>query len=147
MDYIHSCGIIHRDLKPANILVGTNFSIAVIDFGISRVCLTKRPMTMNIGTPGMSICTNMEHTNWTKEEAWIAPEVFSGNGVYTSAVDGKRMKREIWRGKANSWVVYSFGMILWEFLTEEKPYESLKISSFDIPMRVVEGIRPLIPER
>eukprot|EP00324_Dicrateria_rotunda_P010445 CAMPEP_0206178072 /NCGR_PEP_ID=MMETSP1474-20131121/63160_1 /ASSEMBLY_ACC=CAM_ASM_001110 /TAXON_ID=97495 /ORGANISM="Imantonia sp., Strain RCC918" /LENGTH=244 /DNA_ID=CAMNT_0053590333 /DNA_START=17 /DNA_END=748 /DNA_ORIENTATION=+ len=61
--------------------------------------------------------------------AYIAPEIFSGNGVYTNAVD-----------------VFSFSIILWEILTEQKPYKAIGLRSFDIPLEVVNGVRPGIPD-
>ena len=64
--------MIHRDLKPMNILVGKNMNISLIDFGIAKLDQkTKAKMTMNVGTA-----------------FWSAPEIFSGKGDYTSAVDG-----------------------------------------------------------
>jgi len=34
--YLKNKGIIHRDIKPANILLMEDFSIKLIDFGLSR---------------------------------------------------------------------------------------------------------------
>lgn len=36
MIYINSCNIIHGDIKPSNIIVGNNFEITMIDFGLSQ---------------------------------------------------------------------------------------------------------------
>jgi len=107
--HMHRCGLLHRDLKPANILVGKDFEVSLIDFGVSRIQDEKRPMTMNVGTT-----------------AWIAPEIFDGDGTYTNAVD-----------------VYSYGLILYELVTQCTPFKDYK--TFEIPRKVLEGVRPEIP--
>ena len=40
--YMHSGEIIHRDLIPSNIMVNSDISVRVIDFGASRSCITKQ---------------------------------------------------------------------------------------------------------
>lgn len=34
--YIHSAGVVHRDLKPANILIQSDCTVKICDFGMSR---------------------------------------------------------------------------------------------------------------
>ena len=34
--YMHSSGIVHRDLKPANVLINSDCSIKICDFGLAR---------------------------------------------------------------------------------------------------------------
>lgn len=34
--FLHMCNVMHRDLKPANILIQSNCSVRVCDFGLSR---------------------------------------------------------------------------------------------------------------
>ncbi|MEQ8820470.1 MAG: molecular chaperone DnaK [Sumerlaeia bacterium] len=52
--YAHSLGVIHRDIKPANIMITTNNSVKITDFGIAKILrgddVTKSG-TAVIGTP------------------------------------------------------------------------------------------------
>ena len=36
VNFMHTSGLVHRDLKPANILIATDCTIKICDFGISR---------------------------------------------------------------------------------------------------------------
>lgn len=58
---MHRCGLLHRDLKPANILIGNEFDVSLIDFGVSRIQDDKRPMTMNVGTTGKYMPNNHDY--------------------------------------------------------------------------------------
>jgi len=65
LQYAHEQGIVHRDIKPANIMVLSDYTVKVMDFGIARVdssSLTRTGIAM--GTPN-----------------YIAPELLQGKQV------------------------------------------------------------------
>ncbi|KAG5060601.1 hypothetical protein JHK87_001630 [Glycine soja] len=120
MDWLHANGIIHRDLKPDNLLLTENQkSVKLADFGLAREESVTEMMTAETGT-----------------YRWMAPENHEGGA---EAVDG-RMRgfgnpRELYstvtlrQGEKkhynNKVDVYSFGIVLWELLTNRMPFEGM----------------------
>jgi serine/threonine-protein kinase len=90
----HACGIIHRDLKPANILLTTDGTPKVSDFGLARRLEGGAGLTqsgMALGTP-----------------SYMAPEQAEGQTrAIGPAVD-----------------VYALGAILYEQLTGRPPFQA-----------------------
>ncbi|NWX25749.1 PAK3 kinase, partial [Notiomystis cincta] len=62
LDFLHSNGVIHRDVKSCNILLRTDGSVKLADFGIYAQL-----------TPEQNQRQSMTGTSW-----WMAPEVLTG---------------------------------------------------------------------
>jgi tRNA A-37 threonylcarbamoyl transferase component Bud32 len=50
MSYVHGLGLIHRDLKSDNLLIFTDRSIKIADFGVARIEVQTEGMTPETGT-------------------------------------------------------------------------------------------------
>ena len=37
MEYLHSQGVVHKDIKPGNLLLTTNDTVKITDFGVAEV--------------------------------------------------------------------------------------------------------------
>ncbi|KAE8056093.1 hypothetical protein FH972_012890 [Carpinus fangiana] len=69
MAYVHGLGLIHRDLKSDNLLIFTDRSIKIADFGVARIEVQTEGMTPETGT-----------------YRWMAPEMIQ-HRPYTQKVD------------------------------------------------------------
>lgn len=67
--HLHSAGIIHRDLKPSNIVVKSDCTLKILDFGLARTAGTSFMMTPYVVTRyyrapevilGMGYCDNVD---------------------------------------------------------------------------------------
>ena len=121
LEYAHEHGVVHRDIKPENLLLTTDGSTLVADFGIARsLAGGDRQLTET----GLAICT----------PAYMSPEQASGEHDVTARTD-----------------IYSLGAVLYEMLAGEPPFTGptaqaviAKRFSGDVPS--VRKSRPAIPD-
>lgn len=101
--FIHNKGIAHRDIKLDNILIDINSNIKLCDFGIAKKIKKGELMTDQCGTP-----------------AYIAPEVFKGNGYEGNISD-----------------MWSAGVVLYAMLAGVVPFKASKLP--DLQKLIIKG--------
>jgi len=118
MLYLHSLSpaILHRDLKSPNMLVTAEWRVKVADFGLSKMS------DLIADSTAMSTVQN-------NNPRWLAPEVLEGGGATA--------------GRPSD--VFSFGIVMWELLTWEVPWRSLRAWG-QILVGVLGNRRPPVPQ-
>jgi serine/threonine protein kinase/Tfp pilus assembly protein PilF len=122
----HAAGVVHRDLKPANVLVRSDDSIKILDFGLAKMMATASP---DADTEPLSIF----HGSAVGTVGYMPPEQAGGAQADTRAD------------------IFSFGVILYRMLTGAMPFSGP--SSVDVLHAIhrkdppsMRSIRPEIPQ-
>eukprot|EP00605_Chrysophyceae_sp_TOSAG23-4_P000171 GSChrysophyteH1.ASY1.ANO1.198.1 assembled CDS len=86
--FVHSANIVHRDLKPANVLLRTDCTLKICDFGLARVIPTGTDAAATENVLMTRRYSTHVVTRWYR-----APELILGNVKYTAAVDSCPTRR------------------------------------------------------
>jgi serine/threonine-protein kinase len=113
--YAHSCLVVHRDLKPDHVLVTQRGEVRLLDFGIAKLLDDSDDGAEQTRT-GMRLMT----------PGYASPEQVRGERVGTTSD------------------IYSLGVILYELLTGERPYDLQGKSIVEVE-RIVSQTQPERP--
>ena len=115
MTYLHSLNILQRDLKAENILVDESLTAKIADFGLA--CHTEE----------VQHSENLRALECMGSPLYAAPEVIRKEDMAVSKMSD----------------VYSFGIVMWELLSEDLPFRDIPL--VQVPFLVAEkGVRPSI---
>ncbi|XP_070827017.1 ankyrin repeat and protein kinase domain-containing protein 1 [Chaetodon trifascialis] len=122
MNFLHSMKppLLHLNLKTSNILLDDNLHVKISDFGLIH------------WEEGMSKKSFMENLTARGNISYIPPETF------TQCSDPP----------GTTFDVYSFGIVIWEILTQQKAYAGSSVTT--VLLQVSHGKRPcveMIPEQ
>src|SRR6266704_2297477 len=112
LDFAHNAGIVHRDIKPANVMLDAQARTKLTDFGVARLTDSDK--------------TSVERTQagtMVGTPAYMSPE----------QCKGQRIDRRT--------DIFSAGIILYQFLTGQKPFAG-EGGFFTVQKRIVEEEPP-----
>jgi serine/threonine-protein kinase len=126
--YTHSKGIIHRDLKPENIIVGKYGEVMILDWGIADFLdqIEKdEPISIKRNPSSKEDADLTRPGKITGTLAYMAPERLTGK---SSSVQTD---------------IYALGVILYQMLTLQLPFQRKTIAAFRKQLHSEELIDPI----
>jgi len=107
--YVHEQNLVHRDIKPSNFMIDKKGKVKLMDFGIAKTLDASSSEYTQTGT-SMQMGTPM----------YMSPEQITETKSVTAQSD-----------------IYSLGVVLWQMVTGQKPYDTRTLSSFQLQMKIV----------
>ncbi|KAL4511695.1 hypothetical protein ABPG72_012540 [Tetrahymena utriculariae] len=131
LNYLHSNHVFHRDIKGGNILIDTDGTIKLTDFGTLK--LHKKDAYINHSKSQSQLSHNQLDygTIQSQKPFWTAPEVLKNEDSHDAFSD-----------------IWSVGCLVIEMITALPPYYNLndKTSEKEIAKYIMDGNIPNFPE-
>ncbi len=138
LDYAHSRGLVHQDVKPANLMLTTDWTAKVSDFGLAKARVAAGEISP--GTPGVSALAAF---GGGLTPRYCSPEQASAFHLAKSGARPDPLSRatDVW-----SWAVS-----VWEMFTGEPPCQQGQVAAeafeaFRSAPRVDDPAIPAMPE-
>jgi serine/threonine protein kinase len=107
--YVHEQNLVHRDIKPSNFIIDRSGKIKLLDFGIAKKTDASSAEYTQTGTSAQ-MGTPM----------YMSPEQITETKNVTAQSD-----------------IYSLGVVLWQMVTGQKPYDTKTLSHFQLQLKIV----------
>jgi serine/threonine protein kinase len=107
--YVHDKKLVHRDIKPSNFMINSEGQVKLLDFGIAKNIDIASAEYTQTGT-GIQMGTPM----------YMSPEQITETKSVTLQSD-----------------IYSLGVVLWQMVTGQKPYDTKTLSTFQLQNKIV----------
>ncbi len=111
VQHAHSQLLVHRDLKPSNILVSSDGTPKLLDFGGVKII---EP------TPDLDILATLDPSTLPYTLPYASPEIIRGEAISTASDQ------------------FSLGLILFELITGTRPFSEVSDSPFDLARAICE---------
>ena len=108
--YVHEQGLIHRDIKPSNFMISPKGQVKLLDFGIAKNT-DKNSAEYTRTSTSQQMGTPM----------YMSPEQVNETKSVTAQSD-----------------IYSLGVVLWQMVMGQKPYDTKTLSNFELQLKIVQ---------